>query len=66
MSTELLSAEVDLDLQKEEENDDQVLKNVEQEICPRCYDIMTLSSDLSCLSSLVIGRIRDVLVFLLI
>ncbi len=46
MSTELLSAEVELNLQQEEENDDQVLKNVEQEIeCPRCYDIMTLSSD---------------------
>ena len=46
MTTELLSPETDHDLQKEEENDDQVKKNVEQEIeCPRCYDIMTLSSD---------------------
>jgi hypothetical protein len=46
MTTELLSPEIDHDLQKEEENDDQMLKNVEQEIeCPRCYDIMTLTSD---------------------
>jgi hypothetical protein len=46
MTTELLFPEIDHDLQRKEENDDQVLKNVEQEIeCPRCYDIMTLSSD---------------------
>jgi hypothetical protein len=46
MTTELLSPEIDHDLKKEEENDDQVAKNVEQEIeCPRCYDIMALSSD---------------------
>lgn len=40
MSTELLSSEVDLDIQNEDENhdDDQTLKNMEQEIeCPRCY-----------------------------
>ena len=43
---ELLSPEVDLDLQKEEENDDQIMKSMEQEIeCPRCSDIMILSSD---------------------
>ena len=46
MSTELLSPEVDLDLQKEEGIDDQIMKNMEQEIeCPRCSDIMSLSSD---------------------
>jgi formamidopyrimidine-DNA glycosylase len=46
MSTELLSPEVDLDLQNEEEKDDQIMKNMEQEIeCPRCSDIMILSSD---------------------
>jgi hypothetical protein len=46
MTTELLSPEIDHDLKKEEENDDQMLKNIEQEIeCPRCYDNMTLSSD---------------------
>jgi hypothetical protein len=48
MSTELLSSEVDLDIQIEEENhdDDRTLKNMEQEIeCSRCYDIMTLSSN---------------------
>ena len=46
MSTELPSPEVDLDLQKEEENDDQIMKSIEQEIeCPRCSNIMILSSD---------------------
>jgi hypothetical protein len=48
MGTELLSSEVNLDIQIEEENhgNDQTLKNMEQEIeCPRCYDIMTLSSN---------------------
>jgi hypothetical protein len=49
MATELLSTEIGHDLQKEEENDDQILKNMEQEIeCPRCYDIMTLSSGIGC------------------
>ena len=32
MSMELLSPEVDLDLQNEEEKDDQIMKNIEQEI----------------------------------
>lgn len=44
MGTELLSSEVDLELQNEDEkhDDDQRLKDLEQEIeCPRCYDIMT-------------------------
>ena len=46
MSTKLQSPEVDVHLQKEEENEDQIKKNMEQEIeCPRCADIMTLSSD---------------------
>ncbi len=46
MSTKLQSPEVDDHLQKEEENEDQIKKNMEQEIeCPRCSDIMTLSSD---------------------
>jgi cytochrome c-type biogenesis protein CcmH/NrfF len=46
MSTELLSSEVDPDVQMEEENEDQITKNIDQEIeCPRCSDIMTLSSD---------------------
>jgi hypothetical protein len=42
----LLSPEVDLNsLQNDDEKDD-IMKNMEQEIaCPRCYDIMTLSSD---------------------
>jgi hypothetical protein len=46
MTTELLSPEIDHDLQNEEKNDDQTIKSIEPEIeCPRCYDIMTLSSD---------------------
>jgi hypothetical protein len=45
MNIELLSRKVELNLQKEEVNPDQAMKNAEQEIkCPRCYDIMTLSS----------------------
>jgi late competence protein required for DNA uptake (superfamily II DNA/RNA helicase) len=50
MSTKLLSPELELDLQEEEEeqdeSNDQIIKSVEQEIeCPRCSDIMTLTSD---------------------
>ena len=45
MSIELQTPEVDLRLQDEEKSDE-ILKNVEQEIeCPRCSDIMTLSSE---------------------
>jgi hypothetical protein len=45
MSTELQSPAADLHLQGEEKSD-QMLKNIEQEIeCPRCNDIMTLTSD---------------------
>jgi hypothetical protein len=43
MRTELLSPEIDLDL---EDRTHQIMKNMEQEIeCPRCSDIMALSSD---------------------
>jgi hypothetical protein len=48
MSTRLQSSEIDIDFQKEieEENIDKIVKDIEQEIeCPRCSDIMTLSSD---------------------
>jgi phage FluMu protein Com len=46
MSTKMQLPEGDLHLQTEEENSDQIMKNIEQEIeCPRCSDIMTLSSD---------------------
>jgi hypothetical protein len=45
MSIELQNPVADLHLQDEEKSDDR-LKNIEQEIeCPRCYDVMTLSSD---------------------
>jgi hypothetical protein len=44
MSTELLSPEVKSDSQDIEE--DKSTKDLEQEIeCPRCYDVMTLSSN---------------------
>jgi hypothetical protein len=45
MSIELQNPVVDLHLQDEEKSD-QMLKNIEQKIeCPRCNDIMTLTSD---------------------
>jgi hypothetical protein len=45
MSTELLSPELEFESQDSEE-EDRVMKNIQQEIeCPRCSDIMTLSSD---------------------
>lgn len=44
MSTELLAPEVELDTQDAAEHN--TTKDVEQEIeCPRCYDVMALSSD---------------------
>ena len=45
MSIELQTPAEDHHLQDEEKSDDR-LKNIEQEIeCPRCNDIMTLTSD---------------------
>jgi hypothetical protein len=45
MSIELQTPAADLHLQDEEKSDE-MQKNVEQEIeCPRCNDIMTLTSD---------------------
>lgn len=45
MSTELVSPEVELDVQEVEE-EDKTTKDIEQEIeCPRCHDVITLSSD---------------------
>ena len=46
MSTELLSPEVKFESQDSEEEENGVMKNMEQEIeCPRCSDVMTLASD---------------------
>ncbi len=46
MSIKLQSSEIDGDLQMEDENEDRMTKNIDQEIeCPRCSDIMVLSSD---------------------
>ena len=45
MSIELQTPEANLHLEDEDKSDDK-LKNIEQEIeCPRCNDIMTLTSD---------------------
>ena len=45
MSTELLSPELEFEPQDSEEEDG-LVKNMQQEIeCPRCSDVMTLSSD---------------------
>jgi ribosomal protein S27AE len=45
MSIEIQTPATDLHLQDEEKSD-QMLKNIEQEIeCPRCADIMMLTSD---------------------
>ena len=45
MSSELECPKLELDLQDIEEENRQI-ENMQQEIeCPRCYDIMTLSSD---------------------
>ena len=48
MSMELLSPELDLSLQESNDDEDEITKNmmIQQEIeCPRCYDVMSLSSD---------------------
>jgi hypothetical protein len=47
MNTKLLSPEPDPSKEEEEErNDTKAAKDIEQEIeCPRCYDVMTLSSN---------------------
>ena len=47
MSTKLLSPELELDLQDEQDdNNNVIMKSMEQEIeCPRCSDIMILTSD---------------------
>jgi hypothetical protein len=48
MSMELLSPELDLSLQKSNDDEGEITKNmmIQQEIeCPRCYDVMSLSSD---------------------
>jgi hypothetical protein len=45
MSTELLSPKLN-DLELQDVQEDVVLTNMQQEMeCPRCTDIMTLSSD---------------------
>jgi hypothetical protein len=46
MSIELLSPEPDVKSDLQDTEEDKSTKDLEQEIeCPRCYDVMTLSSD---------------------
>lgn len=46
MSTELLSPGIEVEFNTREVKVDKTTKDIEQEIeCPRCYDLMVLSSD---------------------
>jgi hypothetical protein len=46
MSTELLSPEIEAELDSQDVEEEKATKDIEQEIeCPRCYDVMALSSD---------------------
>jgi hypothetical protein len=46
MSTELLSPEIAVELESQGIKEEKATKDIEQEIeCPRCYDVMALSSD---------------------
>jgi hypothetical protein len=46
MSTELLTPEIEAELDSQAIEEEQTTKEIEQEIdCPRCYDVMALSSD---------------------
>jgi hypothetical protein len=46
MSTELLTPEIEAELDSQDIEEEQTTKEIEQEIdCPRCYDVMALSSD---------------------
>jgi hypothetical protein len=46
MSIKLQSPEVEFELDSQAAEEEQTTKDIEQEIeCPRCYDVMVLSSD---------------------
>jgi C4-type Zn-finger protein len=46
MSIELLSPEVEVELDSQDVEEDKATKDLEQEIeCPSCSEVMTLSSD---------------------
>ena len=50
MNTKLLSLEPNPSLEEEKRNDTKAAKDIEQEIeCPRCYDVMILSSNFDCI-----------------
>jgi predicted SprT family Zn-dependent metalloprotease len=46
MSIKLQSPEVEVELDSQVPEEEQTTKDIEQEIeCPRCHDVMTLSSE---------------------
>ena len=46
MNTKLQSPEVEVELDPQDIEEEQTTKELEQEIeCPRCHDVMALSSD---------------------
>jgi hypothetical protein len=46
MSTKLQSPKVEVELDSQALEEEQTTKEIEQEIeCPRCYDVMALSSE---------------------
>jgi uncharacterized protein (DUF983 family) len=46
MSTKLLPPEIEVELNSQDIEENQTTKDIEQEIeCPRCYDVMALSSE---------------------
>jgi hypothetical protein len=46
MSIKLQSPEVEVELDSQAPEEEQTTKDIEQEIeCPRCHDVMTLSSE---------------------
>jgi uncharacterized protein (DUF983 family) len=46
MSAKLLTPEIEVELDSQDIEEEQTTKEIEQEIeCPRCYDVMSLSSE---------------------
>jgi uncharacterized protein (DUF983 family) len=46
MSAKLLTPEIEVELDSQDIKEEQTTKEIEQEIeCPRCYDVMSLSSE---------------------
>ena len=46
MSTKLLTPEIEVELDSQDIEEETTAKEIEQEIeCPRCFDVMSLSSE---------------------